>query len=361
MENRNTPSTTRSEQPHFEFGLYTFGDLLANPHSKLKVSPQQRLREILDAAVLADEAGLDIFGVGEHHTLDFSVSATSVVLAAIAQATKRIRLTSATTVLSTVDPVRLFEDFATLDLLSNGRAEIIAGRGAFVDSFPLFGYDLADYGELFAEKLDLLLKLGERERIVWNGQFRSAINNLEIAPRPQQPQIPVWAGVGGTPQSAVNAGRRGLGMALAILGGTPERAKPLVDLYREAGIEAGHDPAKLKVAVTGHGYVAETERQAQDEFFPYYSNYLNHFLGQRTGRGRMSRAEFDMITGPETAIPVGNPDQVAEKILRQHELFGHNRYILQLDIGGMPFAKVAKAIELLATKVVPVVRQAMDK
>lgn len=323
---------------------------------------KQRLREIVDAAILADEAGLDIFGIGEHHTLDFAVSSNAVVLAAIAQATKHIRLTSATTVLSTVDPVRLFEDFATLDLLSDGRAEIIAGRGAFVDSFPLFGYNLDDYGALFAEKLDLLMKLGKSERTTWSGQFRSAIHNLEIAPRPDQRELPLWVGVGGTPQSAANAGRLGLGMALAILGGTPERAKPLVDLYRQAGMEAGHDPSKLQVAVTSHGYVAETTQKARDEFHPHYSDYMGHFLGKRSGgKAVISRADFDMMVGPNTAIPVGSPQEVTEKILRQHELFGHNRYILQLDIGNMPYTNVAKAIELLADRVAPTVRRELAK
>ena len=349
------------KSPAFEFGLYTFGDLIADPGSGIRIDARQRLREIVDAAVLADEAGFDLFGVGEHHTLDFAAISTPVVLAAIAQATKRIRLTSATTVLSTVDPVRLFEDFATVDLLSDGRAEIIAGRGAFVDSYPLFGYDLADYGQLFAEKLELLLKLGERERVSWSGRFRSAIHDLEIAPRPVQERLPVWIGVGGTPESARNAGRLGLGMALALLGGTPERAKPLVDLYRQAGIDAGHDPAKLKVAVSSHGYVAETSRQAMDEFYPYYNSYLAKFLGQRTGRNGISRQEFEHAADPETALAVGSPEQVIEKILHQHRLFGNTRYIVQLDVGGMPYAKVAKAIEMLAVHVAPVVRRELAR
>ncbi|NBC72751.1 LLM class flavin-dependent oxidoreductase [Paenibacillus sacheonensis] len=361
MQEKQSIVTAKKEKPAFEFGLYTFGDTVPNRHG-VQVNHKQRLKEIIDAAILADQAGLDIFGIGEHHTLDFAVSSNAVVLAAIARATERIRLTSATTVLSTVDPVRLFEDFVTLDLLSEGRAEIIAGRGAFVDSFPLFGYKLEDYGQLFSEKLNLLMKLRESERITWSGQFRSMIHDSEIAPRPHQRELPLWVGVGGTPQSAVYAGRLGLGMALAILGGSPERAKPLVDLYRQSGIEAGHDASKLQVAVTSHGYVAETSQQAKDEFYPHYESYMGHFLGKRSGGAApISRSDFEGMVGPAMAIPVGSPQEVAEKILRQYELFGHSRHILQLDIGNMPYAKVAKAIELLAGQVAPIVRREVAK
>lgn len=359
MNERLTSADVGSSQ--FEIGLYTFGDIVPNPDGSGTISAIQRLKEIIDAAKLADEAGLDIFGIGEHHTLEFAVSSTYTVLAAIAQATKRIRLTSATTVLSTVDPVRLFEDFATVDLLSGGRAEIIAGRGAFVDSFPLFGYDLNDYHSLFAEKIDLLMKLGKRERITWSGQFRSSLNDLEISPRPVHPELPVWIGVGGTPESAINAGRLGLGMNLALLGGVPEQVKNLVDLYRHSGQKAGNDPSKLRVAISSHGYIAETSEQARDEFFPYYSSYFEQFLWKRTGRGRISRAEFDHLARSETVLAVGSPQQVIEKILHQHKLFGHNRFMVQLDVGGMPYAKVAKAIELLATKVAPVVRRELSR
>ncbi|MED1791378.1 LLM class flavin-dependent oxidoreductase [Brevibacillus nitrificans] len=348
-------------ESRFEIGLYTFGDLVPSLDGGRRVSARQRLLEIIDAAVLADESGLDIFGVGEHHTLDFAVSSTSVILAAIAQATKRIKLTSATTVLSTIDPVRLFEDFATLDLVSSGRAEIIAGRGAFVDSFPLFGYRLDDYHRLFNEKLDLLLKLGKEERITWSGQFRSALDDLEITPRPLQSELPVWIGVGGTPESAVNAGKLGVGMALALLGGEPERAKPLVDMYRLAGSNHGHDLSKLRVAVSSHGYVAETSQQARDEFYPYYSQYFYQFSGKRTGVGRIPRSDFDYSARQATVLAVGSPEQLIEKILHQHELFGHTRLMLQMDIGGMPYEKVAKSIELLATKVAPVVRRELSK
>ena len=316
----------------------------------------------MEAAKLADDAGLDIFGVGEHHRLDYAISSPSVILAAIAQMTKQIKLTSATSVLSTIDPVRLFEDFATLDLLSDGRAEIITGRGAFVESFPLFGYDTSDSDALFSENIELLLKLNENERITWDGQFRSSLRNAEIAPRPLQQELPVWIGVGGTPSSAARAGRLGAGMAMAILGGDPARFKPLVDVYCEAGIEAGHASEDLKVGVTGHGYISNTTQQAKEEFYPYYSNYksvVNEQLGH--GGGRMSRVDYEKMTASDTALFVGSPQQIVEKILQQHELFGHQRFMAQIDIGGLPFEKVAKSIELLATEVAPIVRKATKR
>ncbi len=234
------------KKPGMEIGIYTFGDLGPDPQTGKTISIQQRLQEVLATAKLADEAGLDIFGVGEHHRLDYAISSPAVVLAAVAQHTKRIKLTSATTVLSTIDPVRLFEDFATLDLLSNGRAEIIAGRGAFVESFPLFGYDLNDYEELFEENMQLLQQLNANEIVNWQGSFRSSLENAMIAPRPAQEKLPIWIGVGGTPESAIRAGRLGTGLALAILGGDPIRFKPLVDLYRQAGAEAGHCQRRFK-------------------------------------------------------------------------------------------------------------------
>lgn len=345
-----------------EIGLYTLGDICVDPTTGQTVSAGQRIKEIMAAATLADEAGLDVFGVGEHHRLDYATSAVPVVLSAIAQKTKRIKLTSTTTVLSTVDPVRLFEDFATLDLLSEGRAEIMAGRGAFIESFPLFGYDINDYDALFSENIDLFLKLNENERITWNGRFRSSLKNAEIAPRPFQNQIPVWVGVGGTPESAARAGRLGVGMALAILGGDPVRFKPLVELYRNAGIAAGHELEKLKVGVTGHGYISKTTQQAKDEFYPYYSNYWSNVNRQRgMTSGKISKSDFEHMTGPETALFVGSPQQIVEKILRQHELFGHQRFMAQIDIGGIPFKKIAEGIELLATEVAPIVRRETSK
>ncbi|MBN2981001.1 LLM class flavin-dependent oxidoreductase [Cohnella algarum] len=346
---------------NFEIGLYTLGDLVPDPHAGNTISPRQRLKETIEAAKLADEAGLDLFGVGEHHRLDYAVSAPPVVLAAIAQATKRIKLTSATTVISTADPVRLFEDFATLDLLSDGRAEIIAGRGAFVESFPLFGYDTNDYDDLFAENMDLFLKLNEADVVSWSGRFRSPLASAEIAPRPVQSRLPIWVGVGGSPESAIRAGRLGVGMAIAILGGEPERFKPLVDLYRKAGAEAGFAPEELKVGITGHGYVAATTQQAKEEYFPYYANYRSYVSRGRGTESRVTRAEFERLAGPDTALFVGSPQQIIEKILYQYELFGHRRFMAQIDIGGMPFRKVAEGIELLATKVAPAIRKETGK
>ncbi|MEH7272903.1 LLM class flavin-dependent oxidoreductase [Neobacillus vireti] len=349
------------EKNGIEIGIYTLADIGPDPLSGKTITAQQRVKEIIEAARLADEAGLDIFGVGEHHRLDYAVSSPAVILAAIAQATERIRLTSTTSVLSTLDPIRLFEDFASLDLISNGRAEILAGRGAFIESFPLFGYSTNDYDELFTEHMDLLLQLNRNERVTWSGDYRPALRNAEISPRPVQEQMPIWIGVGGTPESAVRAGRFGVGMALAILGGDPVRFKPLVDIYRKAGLEAGHSPEDLKVGVTGHTFLANTTQQAKDEFFPYYSNYWYYVNRQRGMGTRMSRDDFEHMASPNTALFVGSPQQIVEKILRQHELFGHTRFLAQVDIGGLPFNKVVKNIELLATEVAPLVKKATSK
>lgn len=344
-----------------EIGIYTLADIGPDPLTSKTITVQQRVKDIIQAAKFADEAGLDVFGVGEHHRLDYASSSPAVLLAAIAQVTKQIRLTSATSVLSTLDPVRLFEDFATLDLLSDGRAEILAGRGAFIESFPLFGYRTNDYDDLFEEHMDLLLQLTQKETVTWSGEFRSSLRDAEIAPRPVQEKLPIWIGVGGTPESAVRAGRFGVGMALAILGGNPRRFKPLVDLYRQAGMDAGHAPETLKVGVTGHAYLAKTTQQAKDEFYPYYSNYWGYVNRQRGMGTRISRDDFEHMASQDTALFVGSPQQVVEKILKQYELFGHQRFLVQLDIGGQPFEKVAKGIEMLATEIAPIVRKETGK
>ncbi|CRK82111.1 LLM class flavin-dependent oxidoreductase [Neobacillus massiliamazoniensis] len=341
----------QDEHKGMEIGVYTLADLGPDPRTGKTINTRQRLEEIIEAAKMADQAGLDVFGVGEHHRLDYAVSAPPIVLSAISQVTKRIKLTSATTVLNTVDPVRLFEDFATLDILSNGRAEIIAGRGAFIESFPLFGYDVKQYDELFEENIELFLKLNAQEKVTWNGRFRSPLKNAEIAPRPIQSNIPIWVGVGGTPESAARAGRLGAGLVIAILGGNPINFKPLVDLYRQEANEAGHASEALKVGVTGHTYIAETTQQAKEEFYPYHANYWGYLNRQR------SRSDFEKLAAPETGLFVGSSQQIIEKILHQFELFGHQRFISQMDIGGMPFKKVAQNIERLATEVVPVVRR----
>ncbi|WP_077620681.1 LLM class flavin-dependent oxidoreductase [Bacillus sinesaloumensis] len=348
------------KQNGIEVGIYTLADIGPNPLTGKTISPKERMDNIIEAAKLADEAGLDIFGVGEHHRLDYAVSSPAVVLSAIAALTERIKLTSTTSVLSTLDPVRLFEDFATLDLISGGRAEILAGRGAFVESFPLFGYSTNDYNELFSEHMDLLLQLNENEIVTWNGKFRSSLKNAEIAPRPVQKQLPIWIGVGGTPESAARAGRLGVGMALAILGGDLKRFKPLVDIYRGAGVEAGHSPEELNIGVTGHTYLAETTEKAKDEFYPYYSNYWYYVNRQRGLGTRMSRNDFEQLASPQNALFVGSPELIVEKILRQHELFGHSRFLAQIDIGGIPFDRVARNIELLATEVIPALKKAFS-
>lgn len=341
----------------FEIGLYTFGELVRDPVTGRTVSARQRLAEVVAAAQLADMAGLDLFAVGEHHRLDFSISATNVVLGALAQATSRIRLSSAVTVLSSSDPVRVFEDFSTIDLLSGGRAEIMAGRGAFIESFPLFGYRLEDYDGLFDEHLDLLLRLNESETMTWRGTFRPALDGVEISPRPVQERLPVWIAVGGTPQSVVRAGSRGLPMALGLIGGASARFAPLVDLYRRAGAEAKQPPEALRVGITAHAYVANTTQAAYDEFYPYYSAYLSEMSKSRGQRWSVSRADFEELASLPGVLFVGSPAQVVEKIMYQNEIFGHSRFIAQHDVGGLPYPKVASSIELLAGEVAPIVRR----
>jgi len=337
-----------------ELGVYSFGEV---PDSTAPRA-DQRLSDLLEEIELADQVGLDVFGVGEHHRGDFAVSTPAVVLAAAATRTKRIRLTSAVTVLSSDDPVRVFQDFATLDLLSGGRAEIMPGRGSFIESFPLFGYDLADYDELFAAKLDLLLKLREAERITWAGKHRAPLRDAGVYPRPLQEPLPVWIAVGGNPESAVRAGTLGLPMALAIIGGAFERFAPFVELYREAAQQAGHDPAKLPVSINSPAYLADTSRQAADESFPSFALMMNR-IGRERGWGPMGRGQFDQLRSPRGALVVGSPQEVVEKILRQHEIFGHQRFLAQLSIGPMPHNKVMRAIELLGTEVAPAVRKAL--
>jgi probable LLM family oxidoreductase len=336
-----------------DLGLYSFAEasLDANP-----ATTAQRLRDLIEEIELADQLGLDVFGVGEHHRRDYAVSSPAVVLAAAAERTKRIRLTSAVTVLSSDDPVRVFQDFATLDLLSGGRAEIMAGRGSFIESFPLFGYNLDDYDDLFVEKLELLLELRANERVHWQGTHRPPLNGLGVYPRPLQNPIPVWIAVGGTPQSVVRAATLGLPMALAIIGGMPERFVPVVDLYRETALRAGHELATLPVGINSHVYVADTSEQAADEFFPSYAEVMTR-IGRERGWPPTTRQQFDMLRSARGALLVGSPDEVAEKMLFEHELFRHQRFLAQMTVGPMPHAKVMRSIELFATKVAPVVRR----
>jgi probable LLM family oxidoreductase len=336
-----------------EIGLYTFAEL--DPSGA--VSPETRLKHLLEEVELADQAGLDVYGVGEHHRLDFAVSEPAVVLAAAAARTSRIRLTSAVNVLSSDDPVRVFEQFATVDLLSGGRAEIMAGRGSFIESFPLFGYDLDDYDELFAEKLELLLRLREHEHVTWSGRLRAPITGQGVYPRPVQDPIPVWIAVGGNPESATRAGRLGLPMALAIIGGMPERFAVFARLHRQAAREAGHDPVPA-LSINSHGFIADTSQQALEESFGPVSTAMNK-IGRERGWPPMSRADYDAAAELRGANFVGSPQQVVEKILFQHEVFGHDRFLLYLTVGSMPHDEVLHAIELFGSEVAPAVRKAL--
>jgi probable LLM family oxidoreductase len=330
-----------------EIGVYTFAELG-------DAGPAARMRDLLEEVTLAEQVGLDVFGVGEHHRPDFVVSAPAVVLAAAAALTSRIRLTSAVTVLSSDDPVRVFEEFATLDLISGGRAEIMAGRGSFIESFPLFGYDLDDYDELFAKKLELLLALRAGERVSWSGKHRAPIDDLGVYPRPVQEPLPVWVAVGGSPQSAIRAGALGLPMALAIIGGRPERFVPFAELHGRAAVEAGHEPPPA-LSINSHGYVADTSAQAGDEFFPAYAAMMNR-IGKERGWAGITRQDFDALRTKRGALVVGSPDEVVEKILFQHELFGHQRFMAQMSVGSLPHAQVLRSIELFGTQVAPAVR-----
>jgi probable LLM family oxidoreductase len=340
-----------------ELGIYTFGE--TDPRATHDPSvAARRMQELIEEIVLADEVGLDVFGVGEHHRPDYVVSSPAVVLAAAAARTHRIRLTSAVTVLSSDDPVRVFQDFATLDLLSNGRAEITAGRGSFIESYPLFGQNLDDYNELFTEKLTLLLKLREQERITWSGTLRPSIDDRGVYPRPLQSPLPVWIAVGGTPQSVVRAGTLGLPLAVAIIGGAPERFVPLVDLYRESAERAGHDSATLPVSINSHGFIADSEARAVALAFPPYIETMGR-IGRERGWPMPTQRQFDMERSPRGALLVGAPEQVIDKILFEHQLFGHNRMLIQFSVGPMAHADIMRSIELFGTVVAPAVRQAL--
>ena len=341
-----------------ELGVFSFVERTADPATGALVSAERRVRDLLEEIELADRVGLDVFGIGEHHRPDYLASAPAVVLAAAASRTARIRLTSAVTVLSSDDPVRVFQQFATLDLLSGGRAEIMAGRGSFIESFPLFGYSLDEYDALFADKLDLLLRLREDERVTWSGRHRAPIDGRGVYPRPLQQPLPVWIAVGGTPQSVVRAGTLGLPIAIAIIGGEPERFVPLVDLYRESARRAGHDPARLPVSINSHGFVADTAGDAAAAALPIYLDVMGR-IGRERGWSPPTARQFDAERAPRGAQFVGDPAAVIDKILFQHELFGHQRFLLQMTIGTMPHAAVMRSIELFGTVVAPAVRRAL--
>ena len=341
-----------------EIGIYTFAERTPDPRTGQLVSAEQRLRDLLEEIELADQLGLDVFGVGEHHRPDYVVSSPAVILAAAAARTTRIRLTSAVTVLSSDDPVRVFQDFATLDLISGGRAEIMAGRGSFIESFPLFGYDLEDYDELFVEKLDLLLALRDAERVTWSGKHRAPLDDLGVHPRPLQERLPVWVAVGGTPQSIVRAATLGLPLALAIIGGAPERFVPMVELYRETARRVGRDPAALPVSINSHGFIADTSRQAADDAYPPYLEVMGR-LGRERGWPPPTRARFDAERSPRGSLFVGDPQEVIDKILFEHELFGHQRFLMQMSVGTMPHDSMMRSIELFGTVVAPAVKRAL--
>lgn len=339
-----------------ELGIYSFVEMTPDAAGN-KPSPAQRMKDLLEEIELADQVGLDVYGVGEHHREEYAASAPAVILAAAATRTKNIRLTSAVTVLSSDDPVRAFQQYATLDLVSDGRAELMAGRGSFIESFPLFGYDLNDYDELFEENLNLLLKIRESEKVTWEGGHRAAINDLGVYPRPIQDPLPVWIAVGGTPNSVVRAATLGVSMALAIIGGQPHRFAPLVDLYRNAATDAGHDASKLPISINSHGYLADTSQQAADESF-FAHAYTMSKIGKERGWPPTTRADFDAGRGPQGAYFVGSPQEAIDKILGQYELFHHDRFLLQMSVGTIPHAQLMRSIELFGTVVAPVVRKA---
>ncbi len=331
-----------------ELGIATFADIG-------DVSPEQRMRNLIEEAELADQLGLDVFAVGEHHRPDFVVSSPAIALAAIAVRTERIRLSSAVTVLSSDDPVRVFQDFAQVDLLSGGRAEIMAGRGSFTESFPLFGLSLDDYDELYAENLDLLLKIRASEHVTWSGRHRAPLTDAGVWPRPVQELLPVWVAVGGSPQSVVRAGTLGLPLTIAIIGGEPERFVPLVDLYREAFALAGHDPADAKVAINTHAFVGVTSEAADAAFAAPYLGMMNR-IGRERGWPPSGLREYQALRSPRGAVAAGSPEQVVEKLLFEHELFGHQRYVAQMSVGAVDHADVLRSMELFGTQVAPVVR-----
>jgi probable LLM family oxidoreductase len=333
----------------------------AHDDSSLSVNPSERLRSLVDQIEFADKVGLDVFGVGEHHRPEFLDSAPVVILGAAAARTKRIRLTSAVTVLSAADPVRVFQEFATLDLLSQGRAEMVVGRGSFIEAFPLFGLRLEDYDSLFAEKLDLLLKIRANEHVRWTGEYRPTLNGQGVYPRPLQKPLPIWLGVGGTPQSFIRAGLLGLPLMVAIIGGETRRFKPLIDLYREAGRRAGYLPDQLKVGIHSLGYVAQTTQEAADDFFPGYAHTMTE-IGKERGWPRMTRMDFDAQRGPQGALLIGDPDEVVEKIVRHSKVLGGiSRITFMMNPASLPHAKLMQATELIGTRVAPALREVLGE
>ncbi|MET3981196.1 putative LLM family oxidoreductase [Mucilaginibacter sp. UYP25] len=341
-----------------EIGISTFGEV--NPAGAVgnDRAAYERVQQLLDEVKLADEVGLDIFAFGEHHRPDFVISSPEIFIAAAGAITKNIRLSSSVTVLSSADPVRTFQNFATADLISGGRAEMIAGRGSFIESFPLFGYNLDDYDELFEEKLDLLMQINKTVNLTWKGKFRAPINNQGIYPRPLQQQLPIWIGVGGTPASAMRAGRLGLPLMIAILGSAPKHFVPFVELYRESAEKAGHDVSKLQLGISSQFLAADTAQEAKDAFYPSYEALMNR-VGRDRGWSPMSTDQFEYLRTDGPLI-VGDAQEAIDKIMAQYELFGNTRFLAQLVTGHTPHHKILKAIELLGTKVAPAVRKEIN-
>ena len=342
-----------------ELGIYTFAEATPDPATGKVVSAERRLADLMEEIELADQVGLDVFGIGEHHRPDYVVSAPAIVLAAAAVKTKRIRLTSAVTVLSSDDPVRVFQQFATVDLLSGGRAEIMAGRGSFIESYPLFGYDLDDYDELFTEKLAMLLTIREQVKVTWNGKHTQSLDDRGVYPRPVQNPLPVWIAVGGTPQSVARAGTLGLPLAIAIIGGSPERFVPFADLYRESARRAGHDPDTLQLSINSHGLIGDDAEETANIAWPAYADTMGR-IGRERGWPPPTRSHFESERSKRGAMLLGNPQQVIDKILFEHELFGMTRFMIQFSVGTLPHAVIMRSIELYGTKVAPAVRKAIS-
>jgi probable LLM family oxidoreductase len=340
-----------------QIGVDSFGAVISDPASGITLSPVQRMQNLLEEIELADRVGLDIFGIGEHHRAEFLDSAPAVILAAAATRTKNIRLSSAVTVLSAADPVRVFQEFATLDLISNGRAEIVAGRGSFVDSFPLFGFNVEDYDALFSEKLELLLKIRENTKVRWSGRYRAPLTGQAVYPRPLQNPLPIWVGVGGSPESFVRAGELGLPLMVAIIGGEMRRFRPLIDLYRDAGRRAGHSAEKLIVGLHAIGFLGDTTQEAADDFFPGYAHTFTE-IGKERGWPPATRAQFDAVRGPTGALLIGDAESVAKKIIYVNEaLGGLSRITFQMGVSTLPHQKMLQSIEILGTLVAPIVRK----
>ena len=342
-----------------ELGLITFADMEPESLPGRAINAHQRIKDLMEEIELADQLGLDVFGVGEHHRPDYAVSSPAVILGAAAMVTKNIKLSSAVTVLSSDDPVRVFQNFSTVDLLSSGRAEIMAGRGSFIESFPLFGFNLEDYDELFTEKLDLLLKLNQGETLSWRGKHRPSFENRGVYPRPYQSKLPIWIAAGGTPASSIRAATLQLPLMLAIIGGRPEQFVHFIDLYKETSRKTGRDLSTLQFGINNHFYVSEDSQKAGDEFYPYYAEMMNR-VGRDRGWPPLSRQQFDYSRSPKGAVMVGSVQQVIDKILYEYELFGFSRFMAQASVGNVPHKMVMKSIELFGTKVAPVVKKEIE-